>query len=567
MSGASVAVAAASPMGWRDVALAAVLAVFTYAMGWTALDTTGFGHPPDEWAHVTYLDEIAAGDRLVPDYADSRILPQRVRPNYLNHPPLYYSVLGLAARAMGWDAVGDQHRLRALSAAMVALGMFFWVLTARLLGVPPAWAAAIVTACNAIPMFPYLAGSLNNDNLAFLGVAVAVYGAALVARRPGPGLLVAATGLAVTVLAKATAGLFLSVFAVAWVAAWGWPRWRGRQLPPLAWWLGAGCVLLLAAAWFAYALARYGGLFPSAGETYPTMPPESPVGATAFAVEFTQQIWKRLPIVTSHRSLDPLQGHLRTLFWTMLAAAAAAWLGGTRGSDADARRLRWCFLAALMVMMAAHLGSMRSLYLETGRFAGMQPRYYAFALPGLFLFGFLGGWRRAWPSLLLAVVAACALALVATVPARNAQRLAQMPAQAAAAEARTLQFRPADSGAAAATARIGIAAQSAGYVDTLTVADGVAKASGWALQASDRRPARAIVVMVDDRILGTAPTGRERPDVARVFGVAHAARSGFVVEIRGLPPEIGACDLRLAAEQADGALAWLRFKPCAAAAP
>src|SRR5690606_23832495 len=170
--------------------------------------------PPDERAHATYVNEVARDGRLVPDYEHSRILPSRIRKNYLSHPPLYYTTLGLMGRTLDWDAVDAYRGYRMLSATMVALGMFFWMLAGRGLSVPPTWLLAAAAATNAIPMFPFLAGSMNNDNMAYLGVAMAFFGLVWLRRLLALGLYFGTLGLLVGFLYQTATALVAMAFFV-----------------------------------------------------------------------------------------------------------------------------------------------------------------------------------------------------------------------------------------------------------------------------------------------------------------------------------------------------------------
>ena len=559
----------AAPPGWprlRQLLLALAVALFTYASAWTALGETPFGVAPDEWAHATYVHEVAAGGRLIPDYAGSHILPGRAQGNYLSHPPLYYSVLGLAGRVMGWDAVRDYRAYRKLSALMVAFGMLLWMLAGSSLGMPPTWLLAAAAATNAFPMFPFLAGSINNDNLAFLGVAIAVYGLVQLRHWPRAGFHVAALGVLVAFLTKATASVFLCVLFACWIA-WQWREDRGalRSRHLLA---AAAGVVVVAGGYFLYALLAHGALFPHAGTLYVPNPPAVKTPLGPFAITFAGIMAGRLPTIMSHASVAPLSGSLLWAFWIMLAAPLLAALASVarRGHHPD-RRLVNAFFIALAVTVFAHLLVVWRGYLATGLLAGMQPRYYNYVVPALFIFCFLQVRDSRVGKVLFAAFALSASLLLAVAPALSmrAQVLHKSAPRGASAAPDAIRYPRGVE--APLSARIGIGDRHGGHVDQLVVSDGKASIRGWAINAADRSSARGVLVVVDDRLVGSVGTGKPRADVGKALGTDRASRAGFHFTIDGLPATTTACDIHLAAEQNDGSLASLTHTACATAAP
>lgn len=543
---------------WRDVLLGCAVALFTFANAWLSIQETPFGVAPDEWAHATYVHEIATEGRLIPDYANSRILPGRTRGNYLSHPPLYYTLLGLSGRARAWDAVGDYRQYRMLSAAMVALGMFFWMLAGRGLAIPPTWLLAGAAATNAIPMFPFLAGSINSDNMAYLGVALAFCGLVQLRSWPRAALWLGAVGVVTVFLSKATAALFLLVF----FAIWALPQLRDpasvlrsrRFLVAMA---GAGAIVT---AYFACTMAVYGSPFPKAAALYAPAPPADPLPIGKFALEFGRQMFSRLATITSHASLSPISGKLEWVFWVMLAAPLLAYVAGPRrkAQDQDAFMAK-AFMAALAIAVAAHIVFVWRTHLSAGVLAGMQPRYYSYALPGLFLFGFLRSRDHISGKALFAVFTLAAALLLGVAPSLATR--AQIRAQNAAAtgtQVVKLSSRP----ASRLTAEFSVGRSQGGYVDSLEVKGRSAHGSGWAINRAKLASAHGVTVLLDDRVIASIGTGEPRPDVAKSLKSPRAGDAGFKFRIDGLPPGTRPCDLRFAAAQGDGSLSFLAHPGC-----
>ena len=131
--------------------------------------TSGF----DELQHASYTAQIQR-DGISTDLNSLRLLDPHTfhfthEVNYLNHVPTYYFVLGkLGPNPEGRP--GAILHFRLLNVALVATGLLFCLmLGARMFDERLAfYAYAIPLFC--IPVLPSLAGAINNDNAAFLGV-------------------------------------------------------------------------------------------------------------------------------------------------------------------------------------------------------------------------------------------------------------------------------------------------------------------------------------------------------------------------------------------------------------
>ncbi len=220
--------------------------------------TQGF----DEVAHASYVAHLQRTGFAWPALQRMHMLdPASFRftdeANYLNHPPLFYALLG----AIGPALEGHPEALlayRALDIAVAALG-FAALLALGLAAKFPRhefYAYAVPLAC--IPVLVPLAGSVNNDNLAFMGGAVALLAAwQLVATGRGWWLGVALAGVVAAAWAKLT-GLMLAGGMVA--ATLAYLLWRRRL--PRRWMIAAAIAFVLAAAPYLLLIAQYGSPTP-----------------------------------------------------------------------------------------------------------------------------------------------------------------------------------------------------------------------------------------------------------------------------------------------------------------
>src|SRR5690348_17283875 len=82
--------------------VALIVAAMLLASSWFYVHAVPVGDPPDEWAHLGYVADIAVKHHLIPDYRHSAVLNSPA-PNYLQHPPLYYTIEGSFGRLFHWD--------------------------------------------------------------------------------------------------------------------------------------------------------------------------------------------------------------------------------------------------------------------------------------------------------------------------------------------------------------------------------------------------------------------------------------------------------------------------------
>jgi hypothetical protein len=341
----------------------------------------------DELAHISYVAQIQSTGNPWPALESLRLLDPHTfqfteEANYLNHPPIFYALLA---------AVGP--KLEGHPQAILTYRLFdVWLTTgglAALLGLglvarfarPEFYAFAIPLAC--IPILAPLAGTVNNDNLAFLGGTVATLGVwQLAATDRNKWLNVALTGMVLAAWAKLTGfvltGVIVSVVII-------YLMWRKR----LRWTMAVPVVLasVLAAAPYVAYLLLYGS---------PT--PDIPAQITL--VEASRATgWHDLPRESLPAYLlyfvctfiaDWMPIGVRDAFqFLMLSIPTAALIAALTGIVMSLRRLlhsRETTLdivvvagaIALAVTFALHVGySYRySQHFSTGWIANAYPRYY-----------------------------------------------------------------------------------------------------------------------------------------------------------------------------------------------
>lgn len=519
-------------------------ALFILMQAWALLQATPSGIPPDELAHLSYVRDAAQSG--LPDYAHGRIRDS-AQPNYLTHPPLYYTLLGAVAAVAGLDPFSAHVPLRAVSAAFTACAFALWLLLARELGLGRSlpWLLALATA--AVPMYGFLAGSVNNDSLAAVGPPLFLLGAAreFASGRPGRGARMAmAAGLVVTLLTKATVAAFLVMFVAAALAPFWrqWPALLRRNAACVAWLAAAAA---LCAAWYAYAWSVHGAFLPAPGTLYTdAAPPDDPMVPARFMQRYAWIMFDRLPLVMSHAPFTPSSPFGERALQLMFVLPLLAWVAARpraarRGVAPAVARATDAFGLAILGMVLVHWYVAYAGYRTTGLLAGLQPRYFLFLLPGLWIPGFLLETRPRRRQLL--AVAFTATAIVAFWASMPRMLLDQAEAVDKAQEA-----------AAPAPPPPPPPAVLQGSLDEAGITGGLARLRGWVFDARCMCDVGALVLMAGAQELGRFDTGVPRPDVAAAMGSADADDAGFEIEAGGMPAGTTVCDLALVVEASDG---------------
>jgi 4-amino-4-deoxy-L-arabinose transferase-like glycosyltransferase len=247
---AAAAVNSAAPAaGWdrrrvSQLLLGATIAVFAgFAVAYTRI--TPVGASPDELSHLTYLNGIADHLRLPPAGEPER-----------QQPPLYYLLGAVVSKLSG----GDPRLIRLLSVVLGVLTILTVYLVARrLFPGRPLLAAGTAALVALLPETQYLAGAVNDDNLAWLAGALLVLAGVVVLQAPSLSnrlALGAGCAIALAALAKETVWVLALVLLVVVVVRF-WGRIRALQAAVLI-----APTIVFAGWWFARNAVAFGSLLP-----------------------------------------------------------------------------------------------------------------------------------------------------------------------------------------------------------------------------------------------------------------------------------------------------------------
>ena len=378
--------ALSAPVTTNFFVAAVILGLFVLSAGLSA-ERKGISAGFDEVAHASYVAHIQHSGDAWPDLKSMRLLdPQNFQftgaANYLNHPPPFYDLLAvLGPRLEGRPQALLAHRL--IDIAIASLGF------AALLGLGLAarfprhefYAFAVPLAC--IPVLVPIAGAINNDNLAFLGGAVAMLGAwQLVATDRAGWLMVALLGLIAASWAKLTGLLLIGAMLGAVIAYLLWrQRLSWSALMPIA------LALALAAAPYIIYAVQYGS---------PT--PQTPAQIALLQDGAHTAGWADLPrksfpayivyfVIAFVADWMPALGERNVLQYSMLAIPVAALGCALAGIAVSLRRL-WrrqdtaldvvviAGTMALVATFAIHVTYSYGRHVATGWLMDAYPRYY-----------------------------------------------------------------------------------------------------------------------------------------------------------------------------------------------
>ena len=363
----------------------AILAVFVFACADSAARrsiTTGF----DEPQHISFAAQIKATGNPWPQLDSLRLIDPKTfeftaTPNFLDHPPIYYALLA----AIGPPLEGHPQAVfayRMLNVALAAIGLAALLMIAldAQFSRPEFWALAVPLAF--VPVLVQLAAAVTNDNMAFLGGALATLGAwQTLATGRRRWLALALGGVVIAAWAKLT-GLVLTAPMISAVVAY--MIWRKHA--PLTWLVAAAFAFLLAAAPYLIYLVQYGSPVPPTHALLATveegvrnfgwadLPRKSFAGYLVyFAGEFIAN-W--MPTLADRTAFQ--YATLAVPIATLLCAAAGLIVSVRRVWRREETKLDVIVIAGsigLAMIVPFLVGYSYSYYVATGWLAGAYPRY------------------------------------------------------------------------------------------------------------------------------------------------------------------------------------------------
>lgn len=345
--------------------------------------TQGF----DEVAHLSYAAQVQKTGEFWPRLDSLTMLdPESFRftqqPNYLNHPPFYYWLLGkLGPRIEGNP--GAAFPLRVINALVATLGLAALLAIGLLARFDRLQFYAYAVPLFCIPVLAPIAGAVNTDNAAFAGGALATLGAWQLLATGKPRWLAAALcGLVVASWAKFTGAVLIDGL-VGLVLLY--LLWRGRlTMPSLLW---AALAYVLAFAPYAIFFWQYGSPTPDTPGLELMLREGSRAMGWADAPRLSFPGWALHFIADFITGWMPTLTERNALNYAALIFPAGAVLCALAGFALSLARLRQrdeatrdvvvvAGMLAIAVALAAHIAFSYRHHLATGWMLEAYPRYY-----------------------------------------------------------------------------------------------------------------------------------------------------------------------------------------------
>lgn len=360
--------------------------VFTSYYLWWSSFVTAVEHP-DEPYHMMYIMDVFNG-RLIPNYSNG------ASASYLEHPALYYTLLGKFSAILSIIGVEIQISLQLANYIIGLATISALFLFSRVIASSPL-AALVATICAmTIPYLMYLFTGINNDNLAtFLVVVVACLSAKFYVTRDPRFFGLAVSAALIVALVKVTA--LVQAGAILLPGAFVLLRGRGIQavvdvfkMPSVL------MALVVGLGYYLTILAVYGEPFPTPVDFFEMALRTAPamfVQDRMTLLQYIDKFWVEMTIqssgIYSHVVYQYTTSGLS--FWPLTYLSSFAVVsGGVLFNQFKLTAIS--LLLALVIFAVLHIATMYGAHLETGYTGGMQFRYYL-PLLTLFIAAAIGG--------------------------------------------------------------------------------------------------------------------------------------------------------------------------------
>ncbi len=345
--------------------------------------TQGF----DEVAHTSYIAHLQTDGRKWPGFSEMRMIDPvtfqfGAEQNYLNHPPFYYWLVA----SLGPHVVQQPASLtvnRMLNVFLVAMGLVALQVMAWRMKLERTELYAFTVMIAATPVLASLAGSVNNDNLGFIGGAIALlglHGYAVSSSRTW--LIVACCGLLAAGAAKLNGLLLVGTTLIVVVALLATHRKPCKIDIAIV-----VITLAVAAAPYVLFVFQYGSPVPNtpaqsdmltSGAATAGWAEQARMGFAAYAMFFLKSfLMEWMPVLKPRGTL-----HLALLALpaAIVLVSVAGWFVSIRalanGAARPADFIVIAGMAALASTLAIHIVFSYERHLQTGWMMDAYPRYY-----------------------------------------------------------------------------------------------------------------------------------------------------------------------------------------------
>ena len=359
-------------------------------------DHIKFSYPPDEIAHLSYIQYIHNHDTLlIPNFKEMVMFNDKHSGNYLSHPPLYYQMMDMVyddskSIVHNVDNFRELNILIFLTSFLLLLYLGF---SAKMNIISDFVYLTIITA---IPMYAYQGGAITNDNLAILGGLIFILGLkrALEEKYDNTTYIILALGIFLGYFAKLTVAILI-FFAIILFLIYTYVSKNKFSISKLQFML----LILIAIPIFSYQyyiLNHFHAMVPTFDHTHPEeylksgffVPEEyrSHLSKLEWLDRMKKYVIEGWFNIHSHHSLvkENILGYAGLLLLHVFAVIALFF-------KCDKNLKRYCILgkigliSLILLMIIQYIFSYKS-HLHSGYMGGLQPRYL---LPFMFSFAIM----------------------------------------------------------------------------------------------------------------------------------------------------------------------------------
>ncbi|MFK3711186.1 hypothetical protein [Leclercia adecarboxylata] len=352
------------------------------------------GFFPDEFAHMGYVVDVMKNH--FPDYNNGLIYSSN-KLNYLNHPALYYIIVGeLASLLHLQDAFASVGRY-----VNMVISLIIIVMTCRMLYQTTQSRLATFVGGSfllVIPMFVVLGSAVSNDQINVLGCTFVIYGLLGLMEiykdnKPlTSSILFICAGGVIASLSKATGSLVI-VCLLASVVIFNFSRFIGViKGVSLKQWLIITIFITIVIIYFVWMHTTYGRFYPAPQGTpalwfFIEQPYAKRLIFSEFLGSFLTKNLITMTIPYGHVFILDNEARIFSVksILILLAAMAGYVLVNNKSKRNPFFNMAFSFIIAFFIFLVMYFFTIRDMHLKTGYTGAMQARYFFGFLPAFSL--------------------------------------------------------------------------------------------------------------------------------------------------------------------------------------
>jgi len=538
-------------------------AVFVFFYGLHFVQNIHLGAPPDEVPHLSYINDAMKSAYAMPDYKAGKMINSEEL-NYLAHPPLYYSISAVMGFILNLEPYADYHAFRIMSLSMVTIGLLLVMMAAANLGVKNYQIFLMGAMAVSVPNFFYIGSSINNDNLSFLGASILFYSLTVFHTEKkylyDKAVLGVVASLFVLAMTKANVALFSGVLFIVWMGLGKFNTLKlfvSRQSLAAIIFFGVAVLVYYMYTWFVF-----DKFLPSPKYVYKINPVTEPMGIIEYLKNFSLLLFSRFAVAYGHSSFEVYSGVFLKLFYIITLLPVLFYFSiriFSKKLKSSTYPLFDALFVASITLLIVHVVLGYQGYLQTGLVAAVQPRYYLFLIPVIWMPAFyvLSKYydHKWWASILFIPILILFSNALSSAPR---QQILSNDKKAKA----TVVTQNKSSVDKYYQLNLPIMNHQAGFIDFIGHKETYFAVQGWSFDVNQSKTPIYIHVFLSGKPLLRGEITYVRPDVAFSLKNTQANFSGFNIKLINPAFRIDTCSIDVVAEFDGGLYSSLHRATC-----